>query len=148
MKHGAAPAAPPVETAPARGNEVILLVDDEEGVRSLCGSALQELGYTVLEAASGEQAVSILQSQGDRVALLLTDVAMPGMGGLALGRWAAAHLPALPVGYLSGFLLGSEDDLARLDQSRLLIKPFRLEALAEMARRLLDTRPVARSAVS
>ena len=121
-----------------RGSEVVLLVEDEDGIRELCAASLRELGYSVLEAATGEEAVAHLSVPGHRVALVLTDVAMAGMGGLALGRWVADHHPAIALGYMSGYIPGNEKDVAAVDPSRILLKPFRLEVLAAKVRELLS----------
>jgi DNA-binding NtrC family response regulator len=121
-----------------RGTEQLLVVEDDDAIRDLCTSSLQELGYHVHEAASGEAAVEILEHNGSGIRLVLTDIAMPGMGGMGLGRWLGANRPGVAVGYMSGFIPDAAQELRSIDRSILLVKPFRLEALASLVRRLLD----------
>jgi signal transduction histidine kinase/CheY-like chemotaxis protein len=90
-----APAAPGID----RGMGTILLVEDDEAVRRLTARMLVRVGYFVLEAASGEEALSLAEAVESSVDLLLTDVVMPGLDGPTL----AARLPTLPVLFMSGY---------------------------------------------
>src|SRR5690349_2990326 len=101
---------------------VILVVDDEEGLRRLAEEALSEAGYDVVLAEDGLAALEILHS-GTRVDLLLTDVVMPRMGGVALAHQAERLRPALPIIFMSGYVLDLAD-LATV-HATLLPKPWR-----------------------
>lgn len=81
---------------------VILLAEDDEAARLMLQRTLRQGGYEVLVAASGEEAVAIHEEHGDRVALLVTDISMAGMSGLALGERLTAGHPGLQVIYMSG----------------------------------------------
>ena len=98
---------PPVLPAPEPpkhgGRETVLVVDDEDLVRAMAVRALHEEGYDVLAAEGGAAALEILQQTGERVRLLLTDVAMAGMDGGELGSRLHELRPGLPVLYMSGF---------------------------------------------
>jgi PAS domain S-box-containing protein len=117
-------------SAPATGHErfagTVLLVDDEELVRLSTADMLTDLGYQVVEAGSGEQALKLI-ADGLRPNLLVTDHLMPGMTGTQLARAARGGLPGLPVLLVSGYAErdGIEPDLPRLT------KPFRNAELAE-----------------
>ncbi|MBV8971532.1 MAG: response regulator, partial [Sphingomonadaceae bacterium] len=103
----------------------VLLVDDEELVRASTADMLSELGYTVVEAASGEEAIRIVRD-GDRPDLLVTDHLMPGMTGVDLARVLRAEHPGLAALLVSGYAdsAGVAADLPRL------VKPFRKDDLA------------------
>ena len=109
---------------PARGHGLALLVDDEDLVRATTADLLQDLGFTVVEAASGEAALDWLQD-GSRPDLMLTDHLMPGMTGTALVAAVRATYPDLPVLIVSGY---AEEDGIASNLPR-LVKPFRREEL-------------------
>jgi PAS domain S-box-containing protein len=143
----ARPAAVPFESL--RGTETILVAEDESGVRQLVCETLQQLGYTVLQAADGHEALRILEQNGP-VELLLTDVIMPVMGGPELAKRVRALMPGTRVIYMSGY---TDDTLAfyGLPQpgTSYIQKPFAPKALAEKVRQVLvgagDPRIKARS---
>ncbi len=132
-------ASRPEAAAGVRGRGDILLVDDEDIVRSSTADMLEELGFRVVEAGSAEQALAIL-ARGDGFALLITDHLMPGMSGAELARIVRARRPALPVLLLSGYADVAEvaPDLARLG------KPFRQSELSECIGALVPSTKVAR----
>ncbi|MBK4737562.1 histidine kinase famiy protein [Noviherbaspirillum pedocola] len=126
--------------------KTILLVDDSQDIRELSGTFLQSQGYRVLSAASGEEALDLLERYGN-VDLLFTDIIMPGgMNGLQLMRKVRQLQPNIPVliatGYMddltsvSGMRAGVEDGDGPLN---ILPKPFRLNDLAERVRAALKT---------
>lgn len=123
----AAPEAPVMMEEPeaARGRGTALLVDDEEIVRLSTAEMLSDLGYRVVEAASAEEALSVIES-GERVNLIVTDHLMPGMTGTDLARAVRARRPDLLVLIISGYaeMDGVAPDLPRLT------KPFRRDELA------------------
>jgi len=107
-----------VTTASMRGSETILLVEDEESLRTLTRTMLEQTGYTVLEARGGDEAIEIARLHGSPIDLLLTDMVMPGMNGHAVSRSVALIRPGVKVVYMSGYsgfghrgLAGSEDIL-------------------------------------
>lgn len=114
----------------ARGT--ILLVEDEESVRRLARMILEESGYKVLDAPSGQQALDMAQQQDGRIDLLITDVMMPGMNGSDLARRIHALWPGLPVLYMSGY---THQSLAQhgIDGQHvhLLSKPFNMESILQ-----------------
>ena len=94
--------APVESSAPPHGNETILLAEDELSVRQLGVLMLSSLGYTVLEAANGEEAFRFASQEGG-IDLLLTDVVMPGMGGRETYQKIAAIRPGIKLLYVSGY---------------------------------------------
>ena len=124
------------------GHETILLVEDEESVRSLTRRLLEKFGYTVHEASSGRAALELCRGGSVRFDLLLTDIIMPG--GVS-GRDLAAQLrdanPALKVIFISGYsgeALGHETEFVRQTQSRFLSKPCSPQLLLQTMRQSLD----------
>jgi two-component system cell cycle sensor histidine kinase/response regulator CckA len=122
-----APAAPP----PEPGGPV-LLVDDEPSLLRVAAHGLRQAGHEVITAEDAESALEALEG-GLRPALLATDVAMPGMDGLALAREARARLPGLPVLLLSGYSALSVAGAPEREGFRYLAKPFTLDALTAAA---------------
>ena len=121
------------------GTETVLLVDDDEIVRFTVGSMLEELGYAVLSAAGGAEALSIIEADA-RIDLLFTDVVMAGpIGGRKLAERAVAIRPALKVLFTSGYTENAIVHSGRLDPGvELLSKPYGRDVLAAKIRRVLD----------
>jgi two-component system cell cycle sensor histidine kinase/response regulator CckA len=121
------------------GNETILLVEDEEGVRRLLTHVLRRRGYRVLEASNGEEALRLVENQRD-IHVVLTDMVMPRMGGCELGSRVGKLRPDLPVIYMSGY---TDDILVRTGAlgpgAPFLQKPLRPEVLAAKLRETLDS---------
>jgi CheY-like chemotaxis protein len=135
-----------VETIPPRGTETVLLVEDEKGVRALTRDILSGLGYHVLEAASGEEALGIAARQ-KTIHLLVADVVMPGMGGRVVAEQVKIRHPAVRSLFVSGY---TDDAVIRhgvfRDEVNFLQKPFTPLALAIKLREVLipngsDTAP-------
>jgi two-component system, chemotaxis family, CheB/CheR fusion protein len=132
-----APVTPP---AIARNAEVVLLVDDEEMVRTWVARALRALGYTVLEAGNGAEALGILEARGASVALVLSDVVMPVMSGPALGTCLADLYPGTPILFMSGYAPEEIVGNGLLEAHRpLLRKPFSPAALAAAVASIVDS---------
>ncbi|MBV9061390.1 MAG: response regulator [Alphaproteobacteria bacterium] len=130
------------ESVPARditGHETILLVEDEDAVRSFAARALKQRGYQVLEAAGGEQALDIMQARKDDIQLLITDVVMPAMDGPTLVRAVRQIRPDLQVIFMSGY---AEEAFRRNDEKpedlHFLPKPFGLKQLAAKVKDVLS----------
>ena len=124
------------------GDETILLVDDEDGIRKLARSVLEKVGYTVLEAAEGSSALTLCERHSGPIHLMLTDVMMPHMNGIELRESLATLLPEMRVLFMSGYADRSqvkEDVLARARS--FLPKPFTPEDLARSVRETLDRAP-------
>jgi CheY-like chemotaxis protein len=119
----------------------VLVVDDEDMVRRLAARMLAGLGYRVLEARSGQEAVRLLRRGAHRIQGVLTDVAMPGIGGRELGETIAQCWPQIRVLYMSGFAAPNMVSAGRLDPSQPFIqKPFTSEQLGRKVRELLGDR--------
>jgi two-component system, cell cycle sensor histidine kinase and response regulator CckA len=126
----------PDESSPARAT--VLVVDDEEMVRRLAARILLTLGYHVLEARSGQEAVRLLRRGAHRINGVLTDVAMPGIGGRELGETIARCWPQIRVLYMSGFAAMRMVNQGDLDPNQPFIqKPFTSEQLGRRMRELL-----------
>ncbi|MDQ6702358.1 MAG: CHASE3 domain-containing protein [Pseudomonadota bacterium] len=121
------------------GTETVLLVDDDEIVRATVASMLESLGYEVITAASGAEAISILE-KGAAIALLFTDVVMRGtVSGRKLAGRAVETTPAIKVLFTSGYTENSIVHNGRLDPGvEFLSKPYDRERLAMTVRRVLD----------
>ena len=111
---------------------VVLLVEDEAPVRSFATRALKMRGFTVLEAASGEEALEVLDADHPKIDVFVSDVIMPGMDGPSWVRQAREEYPNVPVIFVSGYAEDSfSDDQARIENSSFLPKPFSLSDLTE-----------------
>jgi DNA-binding response OmpR family regulator len=120
------------------GNETILLVEDESGVRAFVRIALQRFGYRVVEADSAEAALILMKAFEDPIDLLLTDVVLPGIDGRELAAHAGQHRPNMRVLFMSGYAWGLGSSDGRLDQgAQLLEKPFTAQTLLTRMRQLL-----------
>jgi CheY-like chemotaxis protein len=119
-------------------SEIIMVVEDEERVRNFSVEALRELGYTVVHAAHGAEAMKLME-RGLDVTLLFTDVVMPGMTGRELAAGALKLLPDLKLLYTTGYAKGAVVHKGILAPgTRLLQKPFSIEQLAISVREVLD----------
>jgi CheY-like chemotaxis protein len=119
----------------------LLVVDDEEMVRRLAARMLATLGYRVLQAGSGQEAVRLLRRGAHRIDAVLTDVAMPGIGGRELGETIARCWSQIRVLYMSGFAekrMLVEGALA--PTVPFIQKPFTSEQLGKKVRELLTPR--------
>jgi two-component system CheB/CheR fusion protein len=135
----AAAAAMPAALAP--NEEAVLLVEDEAMVRAWVARVLRELGYTVLEAGDGAEALGLLEARGTSVALILSDVVMPVMSGPALAARLAELYPGTPILFMSGY--AQEDIVGQgLPEAGhpLLCKPFTPAALAAAVASLLHVK--------
>jgi CheY-like chemotaxis protein len=128
------------EAASTRGDEAILVVEDEVSLRSLIARVLGSLGYRVMTAGTGAEALQIAREADCRLDLLLTDVVLPGgMQGTDLARDLLTSMPDLPVLYMSGYARDAIVHAGRLDQGvNFLEKPFTPDALATMVRTVLN----------
>jgi len=113
------------------GKGTILLVEDEDAVRTFAARALETRGYHVLQAESGEAAIALVDEHGSKIDLIVSDVVMPNMDGPTMVKEVAPKLPGIKVIFVSGY---AEDAFAKsLDPSmefHFLPKPFSLKQLA------------------
>ena len=128
--------APAEGLRPRRGR--ILLVDDDEDVRGVAAAMVAELGYEVATAAAGEEALRLLE--GGRFQLMVTDVAMPGMNGVELGRRARRLAPDMPILFASGYA-DVQTFGVELSDEALLRKPFRISEVAARLHHLIEAGP-------
>jgi CheY-like chemotaxis protein len=134
---------PPTEPTPAprawRGSETLLLVEDEEAVRTFARRALEDCGYRVLLAANGADAMELAREHAGRIHLLLTDVVMPGISGRQLAEQLVAERPDVRVIFTSGY---TDDETVRHGvreaETAFLQKPFSPEELGRRIREVLD----------
>ncbi|MGA7673863.1 MAG: ATP-binding protein [Rhizomicrobium sp.] len=124
------------------GQDTILLVEDEEAVRSFAARALRMRGYNVLEASGGEEALEIVRKAAAPIHLLITDVVMPSMDGPTLVRAVRRIRPEMPVIFMSGY---AEEAFRRNDEKaedlHFLPKPFGLKQLAAKVKEVLSGAP-------
>jgi two-component system cell cycle sensor histidine kinase/response regulator CckA len=123
----------------AVAGEAILVVEDEEAVRSVVSRVLECEGYKVLQAEDGGEALELIEGSDRSIDLVITDVAMPNMNGRELAAQLKTLRPKLPVLFISGY---TDDEMVRRGliepTSPFLSKPFSPEALAAKVRLLLD----------
>jgi len=129
-----------VPAPPVGGTETLLLVEDDDEIRDLAGAALEQQGYFLLQAGSGEAAIRLSQKHTGLIHLLVTDVVMPGMSGRELAHRMKALWPDMKVLYMSGY---TDDAIVRhgvlTEALTFLPKPFTLSDLTTKVRTLLDT---------
>ncbi|HEX8724242.1 MAG TPA: two-component regulator propeller domain-containing protein [Gemmatimonadaceae bacterium] len=136
------PAAAGAPRQPPAGSETILLVDDETQVRVVTERALASFGYRVLSAADGVDALDVAAAYDGPIHLLLTDVRMPRMGGLELAARLMSLRPEMRILLMSGYVdVKAPPDAPQLDEAPRLMKPFRVNELAQRVRQMLDGRP-------
>lgn len=126
--------------APARGHETILLVEDQDQLREIASTLLQELGYTVLEAASPGEALTVAEKHPAEIHLLLTDVVMPNMNGKELADRLHAFKPRVRTLFMSGYTADTIAHRGVLGEGvQFLQKPFTLDSLSRKVREVLGT---------
>jgi CheY-like chemotaxis protein len=124
-----------------RGAETLLIVEDEPAVRLLAQGVLKSLGYDVLVALNGHDALRVTREHtGPPISLVIADIVMPRMGGQALAKWLRSLDPDLKILFTSGY---SEEALGAGDTPQtgidFLPKPYTPVALARKVRELLDS---------
>jgi len=132
------PVEKPHET-PLTGNETVLIVEDEEQIRTLARTVLEQYGYKVLSAATPEDACLLCEKNAGDIHLLLSDVVMPGMNGKELRARIEAIKPGIRTLFMSGY---TSDVIAHRGVIDLgidfIAKPFTLTSLAGKVRAVLD----------
>jgi CheY-like chemotaxis protein len=130
----AKPAAPTL--AEMRGTETILLAEDHESIREMARQSLVGLGYRVLTACDGAEALRLCETERPAIAIL--DVIMPKLGGPATSAKLQNLYPGLPVLFTSGYSADSDDVAAAGARGRYLQKPYSPMALSRLVREILD----------
>jgi two-component system, cell cycle sensor histidine kinase and response regulator CckA len=130
----------PTPSIMARGDETILVVEDEPALRELVVNILELCGYHTCQARTGVEALRVWEQNKDRIDLLLTDMVMPeGMSGRQLAERLQAEDPGLRVIYTSGYSPGmAGKDIALLEGFNFLAKPYPPSRLALVVRECLD----------
>jgi len=122
-----------------RGDETILIVEDDRSVRDQIVRYFGQLGYTVIEARNGAEAIVAMEHHGAPVHLVVTDVVMPEMSGVDLVTHLRDWYPRLRVLFMSGYSARAVETYGVVvDDTELLQKPFELSQLAVVVRRILD----------
>ncbi len=126
------------------GSETILLVEDEDEVRTVARRVLVEAGYTVLEAANAAEAIEVFDRSPGAMAMLVSDVVMPGLNGHELSQMLRLRAPRLPTLFVSGYSFDARGESSGFDDESFLAKPY---DPAELARRVrsISMRPRAAS---
>ncbi|MBC7564021.1 MAG: PAS domain S-box protein [Gemmatimonadaceae bacterium] len=133
---------PPHEDAPSETVvERILLVDDDAAVRVTTRRLLERLDFAVVEAENGIGALEVFRARRADIAVVLSDIRMPGMDGFRLAREVRALDPAFPILFISGFDAQVHKDRRGLEDIAMLAKPFALDKLLQMLRAAIASRP-------
>jgi signal transduction histidine kinase len=141
-------AAPAASATPRGGEETLLIVEDEDGLRSLAIHTLRQRGYHILEASDGEEALEVSRRYAKPIHLLVSDVVMPRLSGRDLAARLVVERPDLKILFMSGF---TDSALFRhgilSGEVECLLKPFAPKDLAQKVREVLDGPPPPRVAV-
>jgi PAS domain S-box-containing protein len=123
----------------AEGSETILLVDDDEQIINVCRALLEKLGYTVIAAFNGEEAMDCIQKKGKEVDLVILDMIMPGMdGGMTFDKLRELY-PSMPVILSSGYSIdGQAKQIMERGCNGFLQKPFSMAELSQKIRLILE----------
>ena len=129
----------PKSNMPPPGKETVLVVEDDEKVRSVACRMLRKLGYDVLEAACGAEALVFVEAHDGPIALLITDVVMPGMNGREVADAVRQKSPTTKVLFTSGYTADAIAEKGVADEGiAFLGKPYTLKAIGAKVRALLD----------
>jgi two-component system cell cycle sensor histidine kinase/response regulator CckA len=129
------------ETKPSKGHETILIVDDQDIIRQLGADILEDVGYKVLVAATGEEAIHICQGhQEEGIALVVLDVVMPGLGGKETFLRLRDINPKLRVLLSSGYSIeGEVGEILKEGVGGFVQKPYKDNELINKVREILDS---------
>ncbi len=127
----------PLENLKGQGDETILLVEDNDGVRRFTADGLNRLGYRVVPVENGQKALHILEKQPDEISLIFTDVIMPEMGGIELAAAVKARFPAIPVIFSTGYTDDFLNGRGKIPDI-LIYKPYTINELGHHIRAMLD----------
>jgi PAS domain S-box-containing protein len=137
-----APSLPSVEESELCGSATVLLVEDDDALRSLVSDILAGAGYRVLAAAGSTEALRLVAAHEAAIDLLLTDLVLPGLDGRSLARQLRGSRPALPIVFMSGYLPGAGlDPTIESECAEFIRKPFAPAALLRALKRAQAGRP-------
>jgi two-component system cell cycle sensor histidine kinase/response regulator CckA len=119
-----------------RGTEVILIAEDHESIREMARQSLLHLGYKILSAGDGEEALRLVEQE--RPALAVLDVIMPKLGGTAVATQLTERFPDLPVIFTSGYSQDAANLPTGAGRMTYLQKPYSPTALSKLVRNVLD----------
>ncbi len=125
------------EISMPRGSGTILLAEDEECIRMMLQDFLQSIGYDVLTASNGKEALELVENHKGRIHLLLTDVVMPGMNGFELVEKVKNLMPEIKLLFMSGYVNLTGTNKMMMTKNNLIEKPINLDALAVKIREIL-----------
>lgn len=119
--------------------ETVLLVDDEAEILRTTGEVLKIMGYKVMKASDGEEALELFISNSDQIDLIISDVIMPKLGGIELARQIRQKSSEVPIIFVTGYdkeiLMQMESGI---EQSLVLVKPFAIEKLSHSIQILVE----------
>lgn len=128
-----------MDSEASNASRTVLVVDDDAPVLRVASKVLQRVGYEVLEANGGAEALELAEERGGAIDLLLTDVVMPGMGGRELSQEMTARYPEVRVLFMSAY---TEDEVilqgVRVAEVDFISKPFTVEGLRAKVREVLN----------
>ncbi len=125
---------------PRGEGETVLVVEDDASVRMLVVDLLKELGYRVIEAVDGVEALPVIEGKA-RIDLLVSDVGLPGLNGRQLAEMALASRPSLKILFITGYAATAASRTDFLAPGmEMITKPFAIDALAQKVREILNTR--------
>lgn len=129
----------PMTDRSIRGSETVLLIDDEELILEVGEAMLEALGYNVIIAPDGGQAIELVEQKGAEIELVILDLIMPGLeGGKVFDRIREIQ-PAMPVILASGYSLeGQANDIMHRGCNGFIQKPFNMSELSQKIRKILD----------
>ena len=129
----------PTGTGLVKGSETVLLVDDEEMIIEVGQAMLEKLGYRVVVAKGGQQAVDTVTKKGDGIDLVILDLIMPGIDGGKAFDLIREIQPGMPMMLSSGYSLsGQANDIMRRGCNEFIQKPFNISELSQKVRKILD----------
>ena len=138
VESGTAAAMPEIDQT-ARGSETILVAEDDDGVRSIILRTLENAGYTVLPARTGDEAIELCERNRSPIHLAISDMVMPTMSGRQLVQILASLCPQMKFLFISGYADDTLSDDGPLSPDKpFLQKPFTTAALAQKVRQILD----------
>jgi len=134
--------APPIKESCMGGSATILLADDAISVREPCGEFLRDLGYTIIEAEDGKQALELHAKHHQEIALALIDVVMPYLGGPPLATKMRELTPDLPIIFITGYDRNSVIDKDHpIEDCTVLSKPYPYPKLGMLIKQMLANKP-------
>ena len=119
--------------------ETILLVDDEDSIRSSTADVLNSLGYKVLSAADGEEALAMFGVYQHEISLVITDVVMPMIGGVDLAKAVRLLKKNMPILFITGYAKNQVMPIADQGEQIIITKPLPFAELSQTIRRMIDS---------